>query len=93
MSFNLIGTELEKTDKLTQDKISNIDNEMEEPKVDDVEEDQASVLLKKNYDTSITSQKTYIVEREDKSKENVNEKVNASIKSTNKNNDIEKKEE
>ena len=50
MSSNLVGPELE-----------NDDNEMEDPKVDNFEEDQASVIRNKNkngkYDASITPTK------------------------------------
>ena len=59
-------------------ELDNDNNETEEPKIDNVKEDQASVLLKKNinekYDTSITSTKKNndTVEKEDISRENVN---------------------
>ena len=67
MWSTLIGAELD-----------NDNNETEEPRIDNVKEDQASVLLKKNinekYDTSITSTKKNndTVEKEDISRENVN---------------------
>ena len=81
MQSNLIGTELEK-----------YDNEMEEPKFDNVEEYQTSVLLKKKkYDASITSTKNDTVEKVERSRENVNEKFNAYITSTKKNIDTVKK--
>ena len=59
-------------------ELDNDNNETEEPRIDNVKEDQASVLLKKNinekYDTSITSTKKNndTVEKEDISRENVN---------------------
>ena len=59
-------------------ELDNDNNETEEPSIDNVKEDQASVLLKKNinekYDTSITSTKKNndTVEKEDISRENVN---------------------
>ena len=59
-------------------ELDNDNNETEEPRIDNVKEDQDSVLLKKNinekYDTSITSTKKNndTVEKEDISRENVN---------------------
>ena len=72
-----IGTELE-----------NDGNEMEDPKIDNVEEYQASVILKKKKneqdDASIKYTEKNTVEKGDKSREILNETVSASITSTKK---------
>ena len=72
MFSTVIGTKLEKNY-----------NEMEETKVDNVEEDQASVTLNKNKnekgDAPNTSTKKWHSWKSRKIKGNVNEKVNTSI--------------
>ena len=64
------------------------DNEMQDPKVDNVEEDQSSVISKKKKnekdDASVTSTKKWHRRKSRETKGNINEKSNASITSTEK---------
>ena len=64
MSSNLIGPDLDKTDKITKDKNVNEEKETEESKVDNAEEARVYITPIKNKDSIVNAYNNYTKEKD-----------------------------